>query len=41
MNENYQTPIIQIIEFAEEISLASSTVINYPWKKDEDFEYFE
>ncbi len=39
--KNYETPFIQIVEFEEEVNLASSTVIDYPWAREEDFEYFE
>ncbi len=37
----YETPFIQITNFEEEINLATSTIIYYPWQKDEDFEHFE
>ncbi len=41
MNKDYITPAIEIIEFVEEIQTLTSTVIDYPWSRDEDFEYFE
>lgn len=41
MNKVYETPLIQIIEFETEIHLGASCVIYYPWKADEDFEFFE
>lgn len=41
MDNNYQTPSIQIIQFGTDICMSASIVVYYPWQTDEDFEFFE
>ncbi len=42
MNKNYETPSIEIIKFDLEIlTSGASIVVNYPWAKDNESDYFE
>lgn len=41
MNKNYQTPIMEIIEFDNNVETqGASTTIDYPWQKDENGNLF-
>ena len=41
MNKNYEIPSIEIINYETEIQLSASIVVNYPWAKDNESDYFK
>ena len=41
MNKIYQAPFIEIIKFESVIHLGASVIVEYPWAKDGESEYFE
>ena len=41
MNKIYQSPSIEIIKFESEIQLGASVIVEYPWAKDGESDFFE
>lgn len=41
MNRNYDTPLIEIIEFNDDIVTANASIVfDYPWIDDNDNDFF-
>ena len=40
MIKNYETPSIEIINYESEIQLGASVIVEYPWSKDGESEFF-
>ena len=41
MCKYYETPSIEIVSYESEIQLAASIVVEFPWAKDDETDFFE